>query len=198
MEAKFTTNPSIRSDTPGGVESIDTDLLMLTKTCGSGLGPGPKALDLRLDGRLSKKIQQKKFQGNLGETLSLQLGDGAPARNVLLVGLGSPAKIDYTGRREVIQLAVERAISMRCSKLSISIDKDRLTAPSLNLTGMACEIRKFVEDKLEEIASTKPGILEVELVCTPQAERFLKKGLLIKRRGKRVSSDASSDSKPSK
>jgi len=188
MEAKFLVNPALKVGSLEGVEAVNTDLLMLAKLSGMGLGPGPQAVDQRLAGRLSEKMRQKKFQGNLGEHLTLQVGPGAPARNVLLVGLGSPNKLDYHGWKEVIQLAVSRAVTMGCSRLTLEIPKDRLTATSMNLTGTAHAIKEFVTMKLAEVGAGKQGTLEVELVCTPQAARFLKKGLSIQHRNQRSNS----------
>jgi hypothetical protein len=87
----------------------------------------------------------------------------------------------------VIQLAVGRAVTMGCSRLTLEIPKDRLTATSMNLTGTAHAIKEFVTTKLAEVGAGKQGTLEVELVCTPQAARYLKKGLSIQHRGKRAS-----------
>ncbi|HEY9777866.1 MAG TPA: M17 family peptidase N-terminal domain-containing protein [Planktothrix sp.] len=188
MEAKFLVNPALKTGSLEGVEAVSTDLLMLAKLSGMGLGPGPQAVDQRLAGRLSEKMRQRKFQGNLGEHLTLKIGPDAPARNVLLVGLGSPGKLDYRGWKEVIQLAVDRAVTMGCSRLTLEIPKDRLTAASMNLTGTAHAIKEFVTTKLAELTANRQGILEVELVCTPQAARYLKKGLSIQQRAKRSQS----------
>jgi len=192
MEAKFLVTPSLKvGDPQNGIDSVKTDMLMLTKMSGMGLGPGPQAVDQRVEGRLSEKIKRKRFQGNLGESLTLRLGDeDHPAKNVLLIGLGSASKFNYCGLREVIGIAVERAVGQKCSRLSIEIAKDRLTASSLNLTGTAHGIKECVNEKLAEIGAGKDGTLEVELICTAQAARYVRKGLSIQRQLKRPCCDA--------
>jgi len=197
MEAKFLVNPTLCvSESGGGLEAVNTDLLMLTKMSGMGLGPGPQAVDQRLAGRLSEKMRQRKFKGDLGEHLSLRLGDENPARNVLLFGLGTPGKLDYCGLREVIQQAVVKAVTMGCTRMTVEVPKDRLLATKLNLTGTAHAVKEFVTEKLAEIGAGRQGTLEVELVCTPQAARFLRKGLSIQHRGsKRKCCDSPSSDK---
>lgn len=187
MKAEFLINPSLRSGAQlGGVETVQTDLLMLTKLSGLGLGPSPQAVDTQLAGRLSEKMRQKRFKGTLGEHLTLQCGPEHPARNVLLVGLGSPATFDYCALKEVMGVAVSRAIKLGCTRISLEIAKDRLTAARANLRGTAAAIRDCIEEKLAEIGEDKPGTLEIELICTPQAARHLRDGLSVEPRAKRV------------
>lgn len=190
MKAKFLVNPSLRSGAqPGGVENVQTDLLMLTKLSGLGLGPSLQAVDTQLAGRLSQKMRKKRFKGTLGEHMTLQCGPEAPARNVLLVGVGSPATYDYCALKEVMAVAVTRAIKLGSSRITLEIAKYRLTAARANLRGTAASIRDCVEEKLSEIGEGKEGTLEVELVCTPQAVRHLKEGLAVEPRAKRVCCD---------
>lgn len=63
MEAKFLVNPLLKSGKKSGktkgVETIRTDLLMLTTISGLGLGRSPQAVDERLAGRLSEKMKMK-------------------------------------------------------------------------------------------------------------------------------------------
>jgi hypothetical protein len=185
MDAKFLVNPSLKTGTPqGGVDFVRTDMLMLTKMSGLGLGPSPLAVDDRLAGKLSEKIRQKRFKGNLGENLMLQLGDEHPARNVLLVGLGNSSTFDFCGLQKVIDVAITRAVSLGCKRLSLEIAKDRLTGGHLNLRGTAHSIKECVLEKLSTLCADKPGTIEIELICTPQAARHLKKGLSIPRRAK--------------
>jgi hypothetical protein len=184
MKAKFIVNPSLK---PGnaGLETIKTDMLMLTKLGGLGLGPGPKAVDKLLEGKLSRRIQQRRFKGELGEHLTLQLGEENAARNVLLVGLGSAADLDYCGMQQVIKVAITRAISMGCTRISLDMPKNRITAARMNLVGTAKTLKDCVEDALAEVAADKDGVLEFELICSPQAAPHLKRGLAIQRRAEK-------------
>ncbi len=187
MKAEFLINPSLKRGTSQvSVDTVQTDLLMLTKLSGLGLGPSPQAVDTQLAGRLSEKIRRKKFTGTLGEHLTLQCGPEFSTRNVLLVGLGSAATFDYCALKEVMGVAVSRAIKLGCTRITLEIAKDRLTAARANLRGTAAAIRDCVEEKLAEVGAGKEGKLEVELVCTPQAVRHLKEGLSVEPRAKRV------------
>lgn len=183
MEAKFLVNPLLKSGKKSGktkgVETIRTDLLMLTTISGLGLGRSPQAVDERLAGRLSEKMKMKKFKGTLGENLTLHLGDDFPARNVVLIGLGAAATFDVCGLEEVVGIAVSKAVAMGCKRLSLEIHTDRLTAAQLNLKGTAYAIKECVAKKLAELARDQAGTLEVELICTPQGASHLKEGLDI-------------------
>jgi hypothetical protein len=92
--------------------------------------------------------------------------------------------------REAMHLAVARAVAEKVSQLSIEISKDRLNASTLNLTGTAHGIKACVNEKLAEIGVGIDGTLEVVLICTPQAARFVKKGLAIERQPKHRCCDA--------
>ena len=182
MEAKFIVNPLLRSGKNSknvGVETLQTDLLMLTTLSGLGLSRSPQEFDELLAGRLSQKMKKKKFKGDLGEHFVLNLGDELPARNVLIVGLGSAASFDVCGLEAVIGVAVKKAVEMGCSRLTLEIHRDRLTAAQLNLKGTAYAIKESVCAKLAQVAGDKPGTLEVELVCTPQGAVRINEGLRI-------------------
>jgi len=188
MKAKYTVNPSLKSKGPdGGVDAIRTDMLLLTKVFGTGLGPGVVAFDKLLGGRISKRMEQKDFKGQLGEHLSLKLGDGYAQKSVLVVGLGNASKYDECTLRSVIKLAVEHAIKYGYKKLSVPIvPKSQL---SLSVTGTAFSIKEAVEEQLA-LTPGGAGTLEVELVCTAQAKRYVEKGLSLPKRKQKLCCEA--------
>lgn len=167
MEAKFLVNPSLNTANPHvTVDNIRTDMLMLTAMRGLGLGPGPQALDKRVNGKLSEKIKQKKFKGDLSENLLLELDGEHPARSVLLIGLGRPSTFNYCGLREALTVAVKRAVSMDCKRITLEIPKDRLTAGTMNLRGMAHAIKELVIEALDERACGHVAPLVLHLSST--------------------------------
>ena len=178
MKAKFSVSSGLNGQS-GGIENIRTPLLMLTKVTGLALGPGPDTIDRSLDGRLSAKMKARDFKGELGETITLKLGADATQQNVVLVGIGSAAKFDNRALCRIVRLVVDRAIKLGVGKISIPIAPNRMTQFNLNLRGTAHIIREIVEQKLADESLPKDGVLEVELVASPQAKRHLEAGLAI-------------------
>lgn len=189
MKARFTTAPTLNSrEKDRGVASINTDMVLLTKVFGTGMGPGVVSFDKLLGGRIAKRIEQKGFKGQLGEHLSLKLGDGFNQKCAFVVGLGPASKYDECGLRAVIKTAVEHSLKYGYTKLSVLIvPKSQL---SLSVTGTAFAIKEAVEEQLAAIAAKKEGTLEVELVCTPQAKRYIEKGLSLPKRKHPVACEA--------
>ena len=183
MKAKFIVSPTIKSS-DGGVERVRTDMLMLTKIEGMGLGAGPRAVDELMQGEISARIAEKDFRGALGRTLVIKAGDPYPAENVLMIGLGRAASFDPCALVKVVETAVGKALARKCSRLTVPIVANRMTALNINLRGTAHIIRLVAERKLAEV--DEDGTLEIEILCTSQAKRHIDEGLAIPCRSKEV------------
>ncbi|HEY9712748.1 MAG TPA: M17 family peptidase N-terminal domain-containing protein [Chroococcales cyanobacterium] len=180
MKAKFIVSPTIKS-ADGGIESVRTDMLVLTKIQGIALGPGPSAVDQALDGAISARVEQNSFKGELGENLVLSVSDQShPQRHVLLVGLGPSSSFDHCALVEVIDVAVAKAVARKCNRLSIPVVANRMTQLNLNLRGTAHIVRTVAERRLAAIDGD--GTLEIELICTSQAKRHLEAGLACRKK----------------
>ncbi len=154
-------------------------MLLVCKLNGHGLGSHIQAFDQTVGGVIASQIEQENFQGNRGEHFVLELDqDGAP-EHVMVVGLGSPDKVDCHAIAQLVDLAVENAISRGCSKLSIPILPNR-QSQAINLRGQAHLIKVAAEKKVATYGN-KRGELEIELICAPQARQHLAKGLSCKR-----------------
>jgi len=176
MKAKFTVSPTLKSDC--GVETAQTEMLMITKIHGMALGAGPRAIDNLYDGRLSQLIEAQGFTGDVGQSVVLDLGEGHLQRYIVLVGLGTVAKFNPCTLFDVVDVALDQALARGCSKLSIPVVANRLTGLNLNLRGTSHIVRQGTERRLARLRS-KSGTLEVELICTPQAKRHLEEGLNV-------------------
>jgi len=82
------------------------------------------ALDRSLDGRLRAVIEAGDFRGEAGETLTLYPDSGAPAKRVVLIGLGPESGVDADAVRCAAGAAIAAAASRKARKLHI-------VAPSL-------------------------------------------------------------------
>jgi len=173
MHVKFTISPTLNSE--GGVQSIRTPMLMLTKIQGMGLGAGPKAIDAHCDGLLSQALEQHGFRAELAEAVTVELGSASPQQYLVMMGLGSVQNFNPCGLHDVIEAAVDQALSKGCNKLTVPVVANRLTALNINLRGTAHIVRQSVERKLGAIESDQT--FEVEFVCTAQAKRHIQQGL---------------------
>ncbi len=173
MQVKFSISPTL--NTEGGMQSVRTPMLMLTKIQGMGLGTGPKAIDSSCDGLLTQAIAEQGFKGGLAKFVAVELGQDSPQQNLLMMGLGSVHDFNPCGLAEVIAVAIDQTLQKGCTKLTIPVVANRLTALSLNLLGTAHIVRKAAEQKLAGIESDET--LEIEFLCTAQAKRYIQQGL---------------------
>jgi hypothetical protein len=180
MKAKFTLTTS--KNTPELLGLVATPLLILGKLEAIGLGNHIQSLDHSLGGAISEQVQGQNFRGVRGENFLLRLDlEGAPD-NVLVVGLGSQNKFDQNAIKQVVELAVETAVSRGLTKVTFPMPPNRQTK-EVNLRGQAHVIRLAVEHKLAEYTDIE-GTLEVEILSAPQAKAQLARGLACKRRNK--------------
>jgi hypothetical protein len=173
MQVKFNISPTLNSE--GGMQSVRTPMLMLTKIQGMGLGAGPKAIDSICDGLLSQALEERGFKAELGEAVTVEIGPDCAQQNLVMMGLGSVQNFTPCGLAEVIDKAIEQAVEKGCRKLTIPVVANRLTALNINLMGTAHIVRRSAERKLAPIESDEE--FEIEFVCTSQAKRHIQKGL---------------------
>lgn len=173
MQVKFTISPTLNSE--GGVQSIRTPMLMLTKIQGMGWGAGPKAIDASCDGLVMRTLDQQGFRADLAEAITIALGPDSPQQYLVLMGLGTVQNFNPCGLGDVIDKAVDEALQKGCFKLTVPIVAHRLTALNINLRGTAHIVRRSVERKLAEVESDQQ--FEIEFVCTAQAKRHIQQGL---------------------
>lgn len=179
MKATFTLTTS--KDTSQLLGLTDTPLLILGKLQAIGLGNHIQSLDHSLGGAISEQVQERNFRGERGESFLLNLDQAGAPENVLVVGLGSLDKFDQNAIKQVVELAVEAAISKGLTKITFPMPPNRQTK-DINLRGQAHIIRLAVEKKLQEYR--RSGELEVEILSAPQAKAQLARGLACKRRSK--------------
>ena len=178
MKAIFTLTTS--TNKPQLLGLTETPLLILGKLQAIGLGNHIQSLDHSLDGAISLQLQEQNFRGERGESFLLNLDqDGAP-ENVLVVGLGSLDKFDQNAIRQVVELAVDAAITNGLAKITFPMPPNRQTK-DINLRGQANIIRQAVEKKLLEYKG-HTGVLEIEILSAPQAKAQLARGLACKNR----------------
>ena len=100
------------------------------------LSAAARQLDKASGGLVSNALQNGEISGQAGETLMLHLHGNKPVRRILLVGCGSPAKLNADAGRKIIA-AVLRAI--RGSKTrDASIHLAELQGDELDLS-LVCE-----------------------------------------------------------
>lgn len=187
MKAKYTISATLKPNgEASGLEHIRTDMLVFTKLSGMGLGAEPQAIDDRLGGKLTRKMKQRNFTGELGQHVSLRLDDDSPQRNILMCGLGSSA--NYCGLKSAVKTAVDQALAKGCNRLTVPVPRSRVSALNLNLAGLGYAIKEAVEEALSDRDGA--GTLEVQIVCTGHQRRFLQQGVSAPLRSRRICCDA--------
>ena len=93
----------------GHVTSEATEVLILTHCEGEGLAKqDAAAMDKALGGALCELVQSKEFEGKANETLLFHSQGKAPAKRVLLVGLGKKNNVTVDTIRQALGHAVKR------------------------------------------------------------------------------------------
>lgn len=177
MKARFKVNSALKGVV--GVENIRTDCLLLTTIAGTELGPAPRAVDEKLQGVISRKLQSPKveFNGDVGQLIHIKPRKG-PAKNITLVGLGEASPFRPQNLCKAVNAAVRDAIDRGLDRISIPFPPNNLT--QISLAGQAKIIHEVVEVLLASGEySDLEGEFEVELVCSPRQARFLQEGLDI-------------------
>jgi leucyl aminopeptidase len=94
--------------------------------------PRLAALDRALGGRLAEVVAAGDFRGKRGDTLWLWAGAEAPAKRVLLIGLGDEAQLDAQAVREAAASAVAAGSSRGAAALGfLAPASRRLRGPAL-------------------------------------------------------------------
>jgi len=180
MTPKFTILAKMGKTTSPGVAELPTDLLLLTKVAGLDLGPGPQSVDLSLQGLISRKINQRKFRGDLAKSIRFDLDPqvfkDSPQRHVLLVGIGSTQKFDRAAACKVFGELIDEALKLGVEHVTIPFPANRTTGPKLNLKGTAHILKEVVEEKFASLDDSV-ALKEIVIYCTPQARTHIKAGL---------------------
>ena len=77
----------------GALESITADVLALAVAEPPELSAIAKALDERLDGRLTHLVEDGEIKGGLGQVALIHTLGELAAHRLALVGIGKPAKL---------------------------------------------------------------------------------------------------------
>lgn len=181
MTPKFTILAKMGKTSSSGVAELPTDLLLLTKVAGLDLGPGPQSVDASLQGLISRKIEQRKFRGDLAKSIRFdldpQVHKESPQRHVLLVGIGSSQRFDRAAACKVFGELIDQALKLGIEHVTIPFPSNRTTGPKLNLKGTAHILKEVVEEKFEALEGRKVALKEIVIYCTPQAKSHIEAGL---------------------
>ncbi|MBX3073411.1 hypothetical protein KF728_21595 [Candidatus Obscuribacterales bacterium] len=197
MKAKFTVSATLKAgkDRVQAPEPV-TPMLMLAKFSGMNLAADLKGLVASSEEKVSEQLSTSGFTGELGEHLTITLGEKSKQKKVLIVGLGKAGRFDCGTVRDTIKVAMNRVVAARCERITIPIMPDRLTSSSLGLMPTAHIIKCVAEDVLE--AKDGDGVVEIELLTTPQGKRHVNAGLAKERRSKKPCGVCADVEKPSK
>ena len=72
----------------------DTGIVCVGVLKGNKLTESAKTLDTKLKGSIKRAISVGRFEGNLGQSVSIPAPAGTKLDTVLIVGLGDPKKLD--------------------------------------------------------------------------------------------------------
>ncbi|HEY9867692.1 MAG TPA: hypothetical protein V6D08_00670 [Candidatus Obscuribacterales bacterium] len=175
MKARYVVNPLLKGAT--GVETIQTEMLLLPTIAGTELGGFCGVVDQSLGGAISRKLKSPRvdFNGEVGEILHIKPRKG-PAKNIDILGLGDGKNPQNLCK--AVRAAVEDALDRDVNHVSIPYTAQNLTG--INLKGQANIVHEVVEAVLaDEKYADLEGEFLVELICSPNQARFLREGLAI-------------------
>lgn len=184
MKAKFIVSATLKAG-KGREQTAEpvTPMLMLAKFSGVNLAADLKGLVASSEERVTEELAESGFKAELGDHLTISLGEKSKQKKVLIVGLGKPGSFDCGTVRDTIKVAMDRVVASKCNRITIPIMPDRLTSSSLGLMLSAHIIKCVAEDVLE--TKEGDGVVEVELLTTAHGKRHVNAGLAKERRTKK-------------
>lgn len=104
------------------VEAASTEVLVLAHCEGEALAKQDAALlDRSLGGSLSKLVQSKEFEGKANEVLLYHTQDKAPAKRLVLVGLGRKNQVTLETIRQALGSAVKRVRQAKVGSFAVAL-----------------------------------------------------------------------------
>ncbi len=108
----------------GALESITADVLALAVAEPPELSAIAKALDERLDGRLTHLVEDGEIKGGLGQVALIHTLGELAAHRLALVGIGKPAKFDADSLRTAAARVVARLRDIGGGTIAWCLDPD--------------------------------------------------------------------------
>lgn len=171
--------PELRPSTERPLHAEKTDLLVVPVLAGMRFPIVGQQLDEQLGGALTSAAAGAGFGGREGESLlfetaHLGLSD-APQKHVLLLGMGAGWQFSRFTVCRTTQNILETAQNLHARDVTMFVPSRRTTSDSVSLETMAV----IIHCRLEAFAITRglPDLKTLKIFCTPQAARYLRKGL---------------------
>ena len=106
----------------GRVETASVEVLVLAHCEGEALAKQDAALlDQALGGLLSKLVQSKEFEGKANEVLLYHTQDKAPAKRLVLVGLGRKNQVTLETIRQALGSAVKCVRQAKVGSFAVTL-----------------------------------------------------------------------------
>ena len=106
----------------GRMEATSVEVLVLAHCEGEALAKQDAALlDQSLGGSLSKLVQSKEFEGKANEVLLYHTQDKAPAKRLVLVGLGRKNQVTLETIRQALGSAVKRVRQAKVGSFAVAL-----------------------------------------------------------------------------
>ncbi|MBY0359439.1 MAG: hypothetical protein K2W82_15660 [Candidatus Obscuribacterales bacterium] len=163
------------------LDDIVTDMVLVAKLSSQRVPECLQAKTPEIGELIRQRIIDQGFEGRQGETLLVETGledsSSANQRRVLLVGIGRPEKFGAETVYKTFAILIKEAIALGVSKVTIPFIANRATENSLNLKGMAYQLKLVLNAEAANIAAS--NLQEIQIFCTPQARQFIQAGLDI-------------------
>ncbi len=121
------------------LEKLKTELLAIGLFEEEPLHAEIRKLDLALDHSITNVLKSKDFKGEQSETYSLNSNGKAPAKRILLVGLGKKKEFEIDTARQAAAIAVQTAVSHNLTSLSTSVFGAGVKGPTSELARAIAE-----------------------------------------------------------
>lgn len=162
------------------LDDIVTDMVLVAKLSSQRVPECLQAKTPAIGELIRQRIIDRGFEGRQGEKLLVETGlqdsSSANQRRVLLVGIGRPEKFGAEIAYQTFAILIKQAIALGVRNVTIPFIANRATESSLNLKGMAYQLKRALNDETELATSQ---LQEIQIFCTPQARYHIEEGLKI-------------------
>ncbi len=156
----------------GRVDQQATEVLVLLLCEGEGLKQEAAAIDKQLGGHLTELVRRGEFEGKVGELLLVHTQGKAPAKRLILAGLGKKRDLRLDALRQALGAAVKRVRQAKVTTFAVALPTDAPRGTSaLDLAQTMAEgailgSYQFTDYRSENGA--KPTEVEQMTICSAQ------------------------------
>lgn len=164
------------------LEDISTDLMLVTMLSSQHVPSCLHAREETVGEQIKRSIESSRFDGRQGQKLVVEttLPGITPEfpRRLLIAGIGSPQTFCAGVAHSVFRTLIDEAVALGVKKITVPFVANRGTGNCTNLKAMSYQLKLALAKSFASLDG-QPALEEIQILCSPQARRYIELGLAI-------------------